>query len=129
MALGFNATVANSILNAAFSNGTPYDGPAAVYIQLHTAAPGAAGTTAVATEATRKVITHSAASGGVLTTDADVTWTNVAGTEDFTHYTLWDASTAGTFLGSGTVTANSVTAGDTFTIPTGSETITLLTAS
>jgi hypothetical protein len=38
---------------------------------------------------------------------------------------LWTASTAGTFGGSGTITANGVTAGDTFTIPSGSLTLTL----
>lgn len=124
MALGLKASVANSILDGTFNNGTPYDGPAAVYIQLHTAAPGAAGTTAVATNNTRKAITHAAASSGSIATNADVTWTSVPATETYTHFSLWDASTAGNFLGSGTVTANAVTSGDTFVIPSGSETIT-----
>lgn len=129
MALGFKASVANSILDGTFNNGTPFDGPAAVYIQLHTAAPGAAGTTAVATEATRKAITHAVASGGAIATNADVTWTSVAGTETYTHFSLWDASTAGNFLGSGTMTAHAMTAGDTFVLPSGSETIVLNAAS
>jgi hypothetical protein len=54
-----------------------------------------------------------------MSNDADIVWTGVSGSEDYTYYSLWSASTAGTFHQSGTVTANAVTAGDTFTIPTG----------
>jgi hypothetical protein len=53
----------------------------------------------------------------------------VAGTEDYTHFSLWSASSAGNFGGSGTITANAVVAGDTFTIPTGSITLSLSVAS
>jgi hypothetical protein len=42
---------------------------------------------------------------------------------------MWTASTAGTFGGSGTITANAVTAADTFTIPTGGLTLSLSVAS
>jgi hypothetical protein len=38
----------------------------------------------------------------------------------YSHVSFWDASTAGTFLGSDALEATkSVTAGDNFTIPTG----------
>lgn len=120
MAEGLAAATANAFLDALL-NQTNYTAPTTPYIQLHTGAPGAAGTSNVATESTRKAVTSSfpAASAGACSNDVAVTWTNVAGSEDFTHITLWTASTAGTFLASGTITANAVTAGDDFTLPIG----------
>lgn len=111
--------VLNAIGNAtSFSVATPY-------VKLHVGDPGEDGTGNAATETTRKSVSFAAAASGAITTDADITWTSVAGTEDFTHFSLWDASSAGNCLWSGTVTANSVTAGDTFTISAGSLTLTL----
>jgi hypothetical protein len=120
MAVGLASATAQSLLNALF-NQTNYTAPTALFIQLHTAEPGASGTTAVATETDRQDITSSfsTASGGTVTNDVAITWTNVAGSEDFTHYSVWSASTNGTFYWSGAITANTVTAGDTFTIPVG----------
>lgn len=120
MAVGLASAVAASILDALF-NQANYTAPTALHIQLHTGDPGAAGTSNVATETDRQDITSSfsAASGGTVTNDVAITWTNVAGSEDFTHYSVWSASSAGTFYWSGTITANAVTAGDTFTIPVG----------
>ena len=54
---------------------------------------------------------------------------SIAGTEDYTHFSAWTASTAGTFLFSGTITANAVTIGDTFTIPVGDLDVSLAIAS
>lgn len=96
-----------------------------VYIKLHIGDPGEAGTDNAAVETDRVVVTFAAASGGSMASNVDAAWTNVAGSEDFTHFSLWDDSTAGNCLWKGTVTANSVTAGDTFTIPSGSLTLTL----
>jgi hypothetical protein len=120
MAVGLASATAASLLNALF-NQTNYTAPTALFIQLHTADPGASGTTAVATETDRQDITaaFSAASGGTVTNDVAITWTAVAGSEDYTHYSVWSASTNGTFYWSGVITANAVTAGDTFTIPVG----------
>ena len=120
MAVGLASATAQSLLNALF-NQANYTAPTALHIQLHTGDPGAAGTANVATETDRQDITSSfsTASGGTVTNDVAITWTNVAGSEDFTHYSVWSASTAGTFYWSGTITANAVTAGDTFTIPVG----------
>lgn len=128
MTLGHKASVANSLLDALLRNGS-YTGPAAVWVQLHTGAPGAAGTSNVAGNSTRKVVTFGAASGGVSTSSSDENWTNVSTTETYTHFSLWDASSAGNFLGSGTLTANPVTAGDTFDLAIGSITDTLTVAS
>jgi len=96
-----------------------------VYIKLHVGDPGEAGTGNPATETTRKAVTFAAASSGSMATSATIEWTNVAGSEDFTHFTLWDHITAGNCLWIGDVTANPVTAGDTFQISSGSLTLTL----
>lgn len=129
MAVGLSAATSNALLNALF-NQTNYTAPTAIWMQLHVGDPGSAGTSNVATETTRKDVTSSfaAASGGAVSSNAAVTWTGVAGSEDFTHWSLWSASSAGTFYISGTITANAVTTGDTFTIPSGDIDITLSTA-
>lgn len=127
MAVGMSTATANSILNA-IGNATAYS-LTNVYVQLHTADPGASGTTAVATETTRKLVSFGTASGGTMSNDTAITWTTIAGSQDATHFTLWDASTAGNFVGSGTITANPYTAGDTYTIPIGDLDLTLTVAS
>lgn len=99
---------------------------AQAYTKLHTGDPGEDGTANAAGETTRKSTSFGAASGGVGTSDADITWTNVSTTETITHISLWDASSGGNCLGSGALTASkSVTAGDTLTIPSGSLTLTI----
>lgn len=120
MATGMAPALVNEILDAIGNNSAVSIQPVTTcYIQLHTADPGAAGTTAVATESTRQSISFGAAAGGAIANDTAVTWTSVAGSEDYTHFSLWDASSNGNFLWSGTVTANAVTTGDNFEIPVG----------
>lgn len=121
MAVGFSAAAANTHLD---NQGSTYS-----WIKLHVGDPGSAGTANAATETTRKQATFGSASNGSKTTTADLVWTNVAGTEDYTHFSQWTASSGGSFGGSGTVTANAVTAADTFTIPSGSLTLSLSIAS
>lgn len=90
---------------------------AAVYVKLHTGDPGEAGTSNAATETTRKLISFSAASGGSMSSSATVEWTNVAATETYTHFSLWDSLTTGNCLWSGALGSSAaVTAGDTFQI-------------
>jgi hypothetical protein len=127
MAEGISSYLANELLDAVGNAGA--FSVTTVYVQLHTAAPGAAGTSNVATETTRKSVSFAAASGGSMASDADVSWTNIAGSQDATHFSAWDASTVGNFLFSGTITANAYTAGDTYTIPSGSLTVSLTLAS
>lgn len=104
----------------AFASGTDYNGNASVYVQLHTADPGAAGTTAVATETTRKLVSWAAASAGSKASNADLEWAGVAATEVYTHISFWTAAAAGTFLGSDDLSSSaSMTAGQTFRIPSG----------
>ena len=128
MAEGLASGIAASLLDALL-NSVAYDGPTNIYAKLHTGAPGSAGTSNAATETDRQEVTFGAASGGAISNDNAPSWTSVAASEDYTHVSLWDASVAGNFLMSGTITANAVTAGDTFTIPVGDMDITLTVAS
>lgn len=130
MAVGLSPGEANKILDA-IARAVNYTAPTAFWIQLHTADPGAAGTTAIAGNATRKQVTFgSGASGGAISNTVAVSWTTgeVDTSEDYTHWSAWTASTAGTFLCSGTMTANAVVVGDTFTIPIGDLDLTLTVA-
>lgn len=93
--------------------------PTDVYVQLHTGDAGEEGTSSVATEATRKEAAWAAASSGSIATSATLEWTNVAATETYSHWSLWDASTAGNCLWTGALSSSAaVTAGDTFQITT-----------
>lgn len=119
MAVGLASGVANSILNA-LCRSTAWTEPDEVWIQLHVGDPGAAGTSNAATETDRiQAVFGTNASGGAISNTAALTWTSVAGSEDYTHFSAWSASTSGTFLFSGTVTANAVATTDDFTIPIG----------
>jgi hypothetical protein len=99
------------------------------WIQLHIGNPGAAGTSNPAGETTRKQATWASAAGGTAANSNLLQWTNVASSEDYTFFTAWTASTAGTFGFSGIITANAVTAGATFEIAIGDLDVTLTLAS
>jgi hypothetical protein len=120
MAAGLAAVAtANAWLNV--FRGTTFTGVANVYVQLHTADPGAAGTTGVSVgSTTRVVITWSAASGGVMTiTGTAPQWTNGGTSETITHVSFWSATTAGTFYASSQLTASQAWASaNTFTLTT-----------
>jgi len=127
MATGLSTYLANAFLDSlgnatAFSVTTPY-------VKLHVGDPGANGTANPATETTRKSVSFAASSSGALASDAAITWTNIAGSQDATYFTAWDSATTGNFLFSGTITGNPYTAGDTYTIPSGSLTVSLTVAS
>ena len=127
MAEGLSAYLCNSFLDA-LGNNTSY-AVTQVYIKLHVGDPGAAGTSNAATETTRKAVSFGAASTGAIASDADISWTNIAGSEDATHFTAWDNVSAGNFLFSGTITGNAYTAGDTYTISSGNLSASLTVAS
>lgn len=91
--------------------------PTNVYIKLHTGDSGEAGTNNAASETTRKVAAWATASSGSIATSATLEWTNVAATETYSHWSMWDASTAGNCLWTGALSSSAaVTAGDTFQI-------------
>lgn len=117
MAVGLRATRADTMFDTLIA------GMAAKAIQLHTADPGAAGTTAVANAGRRQSITWAASSGGIKANSNTVLFANVAGpgTQDYTHWTLWDSLTvgAGNCWGSGPVVANPIPQGNDFTLDPG----------
>ena len=127
MATGIGSYLGNSWMDA-LGNATSFS-VAVPYVKLHVGDPGAAGTANPATETTRKSVSFSAASAGGLTSDADVSWTNIAGSQDATHFTCWDNISAGNFLFSGAIVAGAYTAGDTYTISAGNLTVSLTLAS
>jgi len=91
--------------------------PSGVYLQLHLGDPGENGTANTAAETTRRQVSWSAASSGSISSSGVVEWTNVAASETYSHWSMWDASTSGNCLWTGALsTAASVTAGDTFQI-------------
>ncbi len=111
MATGVLAAEANEDLNAL----------AAEYpwIKLHVGDPGASGTANAAVETDRVQGSFAAASGGAIATNAELRWNGVAGSEDYTHWTGWTASSGGSAGWSGTITADAVTAGNNFVINSG----------
>lgn len=127
MAQGLSNYLCNAILNAV-GNNTSFS-VAVPYVKLHVGDPGAAGTANPATETTRKSISFAVASAGAIASDADISWTNISGSQDATHFTVWDDVSAGNFLFSGSVTAGAYTAGDTYTITSGNLSASLTVAS
>lgn len=114
MTVGFAAATVNSWLDSVFAT-------ASCFVQLHTADPGAAGTTAAsASDATRKQATMAAASAGSKSASANVgPWTNDGSpaTETLSHISLWSAVSAGTFNASAALAASRTwNTGDTFTL-------------
>jgi hypothetical protein len=119
MAAGLSAVnLANAWLNVI--SGTTFTGAAGSFIQLHTADPGASGTTAVSSVTTRPSATWGAASAGSKAITATFpSWATWAGTngEVVTHVSDWSASSAGTFYFSVALTASkTVNTGDTLTL-------------
>ena len=96
---------------------TAWTMPTTVYVKLHLGDPGEAATSNAAVEDTRKAASWATAASGSIVTSATIEWTNVSTTETYSHWSLWDASTAGNALWSGALaTTAAVTAGDTFQI-------------
>lgn len=91
--------------------------PSAVYLKLHLGDAGEDGTANAASETTRREVVWSAASSGSISSSSVVEWTNVAASETYTHWSMWDASTAGNCLWTGSLSSSaSVVAGDTFQV-------------
>lgn len=115
---GFSTTAAN----AACPTGT-------YYAQMHTAAPGSAGTTSVSVGcSTRTSFTFGTASGGVSSATTQPSFTNTGTSETLSHVSWWTASSGGTYSGCGQLAATQAWASGnvytlsalSFTIPTAS---------
>lgn len=115
MTVGLAAAVANAWLDTLSNTAAQY---AAIYVKLHTGDPGSAGTANASAETTRKLAAFSAASGGSKALNGTLSWTSwSAGTETISHVSIWSASTAGTFYGSGALGSSKVVNnGDTFNL-------------
>ena len=109
-------TLANNWLN--MLRATAFTAPAATYIKLHTADPGAAATANASAVTTRQAATFSAASSGAIALSNSPSFTMTA-TETITHISVWDASTAGNLLWTAALTTSkSVENTDTLTFTT-----------
>jgi hypothetical protein len=122
MAEGLSSTLVSNWLNTLRPAGAAFGPIAAAYVQLHTANPGAAGTTAVSAGSTTRIAaTHDASSGGsALALSGDVgPWTNGGTSEELTAVSLWTAATGGTFMFSVTLSpSKDWSSGDFFTLKT-----------
>jgi hypothetical protein len=95
--------------------------PAGNFAKLHIGDPGASATANASSVTTRPSMTFGAASAGSIAMTNTPQWTNWAGTspETETDISIWDASSAGTFLDSIQLTASkTVQTGDTLTLTT-----------
>jgi hypothetical protein len=102
---GLNDTSKNLMLNAL--------GAVAVFASLHTADPGATGTSEVSGGSpayARKAITWNSAASGDLDNNANPVF-DVPASTTITHFGLWSAATTGTFYGSGALSASEVFSG------------------
>jgi hypothetical protein len=124
MAVGLFATLANAMLKGTGAGLDDYR-----WIQLHTGAPGAAGTAGVAAQSTRFQVTWDTPVGGAVQVTTDVAITGLAATETWVAFTAWTASTAGTPGLSGAINVGSVLSGANITIPKESITVTYTLAS
>lgn len=92
--MAFTTARLNAAVNAALTTAT--------HVQLHTGAPGPAGTANIAAGVARAALTKPSASGGTATCTAK--WAIPAAGGPFTHFSLWTALTGGTFDGDGVLT-------------------------
>jgi hypothetical protein len=97
-----SANLATAWLNVI--RGTTFTGIATPFIQLHTADPGAAGTTAVSAVATRVAATWAAPAGNAIALNGTLPSWSMTTTETISHVSVWSASTAGTFYFSAALT-------------------------
>lgn len=112
----FSHKVLNHMLRATASTA-----PASNNVALHTADPGAAGTTAATTGtvgASRQAVTFNAAAAAACTSSNTPSWALWdGGSVTVSHISIWDATSAGNFLYSAALTTSkAITNGDTFTL-------------
>lgn len=134
MTVGLSAVnTANAWLNCLRgTSAATFTGVTTLFVQLHTADPGSAGTTAVSSTTTRVAVNFGAASAGSQSAIATLpSWTSWAGTngEVVTHISVWGASSAGTFYYSAALAASkTVNTGDTLNLSSLSVSLTPLAA-
>lgn len=89
--------VANALLDA-YARNVSYSN-AQTWVQLHAGDPGAAGTANVAANNTRIQVTNwGTPSGGSVSITGEVAFSAAPSNENYTHVSVWSASTGGTFI-------------------------------
>lgn len=101
MTVGLASATANSALNVL--RGTSWTG-ISPFVKLHTGDPGSAGTANASANTTRNALTMAAPSAGSSSLSSLASWTMTT-TETITHFSIWDASSAGNFVESWALTA------------------------
>jgi hypothetical protein len=99
----------DALLNHIRPGGATLTQPSNLYVKLHTADPGEAGTTAASAETTRKVVSFGASSSGTMTSTGTISWTSWPGGangEVISHFSVWDNISAGNCYGSGALAAS-----------------------
>jgi hypothetical protein len=101
------------------TSASSFTAPTDLFVQCHTADPGASGTTAVSTGiATRTVADWAAPSAGSMALAATVAFA-ATGADTITHVSVWSAASAGTFYYSAALTASKTVANlDTLNLTT-----------
>jgi hypothetical protein len=121
--------------------GVNYVPPTAIFVALHTAAPGETGINEVSTAVFPAYARQDAAKGGAVATG----WTaaadgqcknaqqliypvsNASGPVTVTHYSLWDASTGGNYLLGAALSSNrTLNPGDVFVVDVQKLTVSVL---
>lgn len=120
---GFSDYLENKVLN--WLAGSAMGSPPTIYVGLFSSAPsdsgGGAEVTATIRAAGRVAASFGAASGGVILNNAIVDFGIADGSTNVTHFGLFDAASAGNFLGYGPVgTPMSFSAGVMVDFPVGS---------
>lgn len=123
---GISATDANGLVSAEVRN-TPYVGSASLWISLHTADPGSAGSSEVVGGGyARQAIAFGVPVAGQAASTNAVTFTNLPAGR-FTHIALWDAATGGVCRQSGALVPDLTTnAGQNLTLNIGTVTYTVV---
>ena len=132
MAVGLKPAGANALLNSQL-RGTALS-PTAVTtpmkLKLHTADPGAAGTTSEVAGGSyaAQTITFTAASGGACVVTSDVDFTGMPACT-VSHVSIWDSAGTPIFVISGTLSSSVVlSAGDTFRLTASGSSVALTVA-
>ena len=124
--MGLTIAELNKGLNA-ITGRASYTANAAVYVKLHTGAPGDAGTSNASSDTLRKLVAWAAPSGGVIASSAAVSWTlALSGGETLSHVSYWDALTGGNCIGNAALSATAaMNNGEIFTLSSGGLTQTI----
>lgn len=120
MTLGISAVNTNDVFLNFFLHSNSTTAPAGTFVQLHTADPGASGTTSISVGSTTRVTTsQTLTSHALVISGTNPTWTNGGTSETISHISVWSAITAGTFMYSVALTTGQAWAsGNTFTLTT-----------